>query len=242
MSETWMVVRSSRDPDQIARMLSKDGKNQIIWRGNKRPMLLKLCPYFEYMPWWYYSRDRRFHEKWNRWIWRRGSDADITPPVIPPRKPPDDIPPFLPPDDDGISSYLPRQPADLKPSDNVPGTRTTWEEAVRNYGERLRDWTVRVDQKLDKMANAPKNYFGADPPRTPEQMKADNEHIKEYLEKRSDEDARLFLPKSSSPALAKTPDEIKNLLKIIPIDTHQVASGKQGNQMILEAILIGHSS
>jgi hypothetical protein len=34
---------------------------------------------------------------------------------------------------------------------------------------------------------------------------------------------------------------IKNLLKIIPIDTHQVASGKQGNQVILEAILIGHS-
>src|SRR5687768_5721434 len=35
---------------------------------------------------------------------------------------------------------------------------------------------------------------------------------------------------------------IKNPLKIIPIDAHQVASREQGNHMILKAILIGHSS
>src|ERR1017187_5530822 len=70
--------RALREPDQVARMLSPDKKNQIIWRGSKRPMLLKICPYFEYMPWWYYSRDPRFREKFNRWFWRR--EGDIVPP------------------------------------------------------------------------------------------------------------------------------------------------------------------
>src|SRR5689334_20222236 len=93
--------RPLRDPEQIARMLSPNSKhpgraNQIIWRGNKRPMLLKVCPYFEYMPWWYYSRDRRFPEKFNRWIWRRGKD-DIVPPDIPPKKPPKPPEPPKPP-------------------------------------------------------------------------------------------------------------------------------------------------
>ncbi len=66
--------RAVRDPDQISRMIAKDTKNQIVWRAGKPPMLLKICPYFEYMPWWYYSKDRRFREKFNRWIWRRGKD------------------------------------------------------------------------------------------------------------------------------------------------------------------------
>jgi hypothetical protein len=78
--------RPLRDPDQIARMLAKDSKNQIVWRGSKRPMLLKICPYFEYMPWWYYSRDKRFREKFNRWIWR-GADDNV-PPLKPPPPPP----------------------------------------------------------------------------------------------------------------------------------------------------------
>jgi stage V sporulation protein K len=85
--------RALREPDQVARMLSKDSKNQIVWRGNKRPMLLKICPYFEYMPWWYYSRDPRFREKFNRWIWRGA--ADIGPDPKPPR-PPEDGPPKPP--------------------------------------------------------------------------------------------------------------------------------------------------
>src|ERR1039458_4455813 len=82
--------RALREPDQVARMLSPDKKNQIIWRGSKRPMLLKICPYFEYMPWWYYSRDPRFREKFNRWFWRREGD------IVPPPKPPDDGPPKPP--------------------------------------------------------------------------------------------------------------------------------------------------
>ncbi|MGB9071022.1 MAG: type IV secretory system conjugative DNA transfer family protein, partial [Candidatus Acidiferrales bacterium] len=109
--------RPLRDPEQIGRMLAKEDKNQIIWRGSHRPMLLKICPYFEYMPWWYYSRDRRFKEKWNRWIWRRGDDYDVTPPNILP------VPPYIPPkppddgDHDGdkekynlMNSYLPKEP------------------------------------------------------------------------------------------------------------------------------------
>src|SRR6202040_1274470 len=81
--------RALRDPDQIARMLSPKKKNQIIWRGNERPMLLKICPYFEYMPWWYYSRYPRFREKLNRSIWR-GWQGETTPPPKPP--PPHDPP------------------------------------------------------------------------------------------------------------------------------------------------------
>ena len=164
--------RALREPDQVARMLSKDGKNQIIWRGSKRPMLLKICPYFEYMPWWYYSRDPRFREKFNRWIWRGA--ADIPPDMKPPR-PPDDGPPkppkqpkrkapkqveeFVPvkkeeissyfsdkvPDDlnilpggkPSLASYVLQEPgADVKPSDNVPGTKATWGDAVKNFLER----------------------------------------------------------------------------------------------------------
>ncbi len=33
--------RAVREPDQVARMLSPKKKNQIIWRGSERPMLLK---------------------------------------------------------------------------------------------------------------------------------------------------------------------------------------------------------
>ena len=134
--------RPLRDPEQIARLLSKDGKNQIIWRGNKRPMLLKVTPYFEYMPWWYYSRDRRFRQKWNRWIWRRGKDYDLNPPTMPSRNPPPDGPPLGPPAGEiqpypaSVMSYMPQQPADLRPSDTVPGTSGTWGDAVTSFMER----------------------------------------------------------------------------------------------------------
>ena len=84
--------RALREPDQVARMLSPKKKNQIIWRGSERPLLLKICPYFEYMPWWYYSRDPRFREKFNRWIWRGSADV----PDWKPPKPPDDGPPKPP--------------------------------------------------------------------------------------------------------------------------------------------------
>jgi type IV secretory pathway TraG/TraD family ATPase VirD4 len=62
--------RPVRDANQLGRILSKEHKTQIIWRGNKRPMLLKITPYFEYMPWWYYAKDMRFREKLKRAVWR----------------------------------------------------------------------------------------------------------------------------------------------------------------------------
>jgi AAA+ superfamily predicted ATPase len=147
--------RPLRDPEQIARMLSKDGKNQIIWRGNKRPMLLKVCPYYEYMPWWYYSRDKdHLPEKWNRRIWRRGGGSDVRPPDIPPRNPARYIPPSAakPPDEEirsylpEVNSYLPKQPPDLKLSDNVPGTKATWGEAVTNFMKRMEEEGERQKQ------------------------------------------------------------------------------------------------
>jgi len=149
--------RALREPDQVARMLSKDGKNQIIWRGSKRPLLLKICPYFEYMPWWYYSRDPRFREKFNRWIWR--GSADVGPDWKPP-KPPDDGPPkppkkpprkapksvvdpvlVGPPKQEAkLDSYFPQEPsAPVEPTDNVPGTKATWADAVKNFLERVEE-------------------------------------------------------------------------------------------------------
>jgi Holliday junction resolvasome RuvABC ATP-dependent DNA helicase subunit len=152
--------RALRDPDQVARMLSKESKNQIVWRGSKRPLLLKVCPYFEYMPWWYYSRDRRFREKLNRWIWRWGKEPDdIKPPIIPP-KPPGDIPPKPPkppgeklidfsraiPEPEKKFEYVEAPAAPPAPkieepvtdevihlSEMVPGTNMTWGVALDKY-------------------------------------------------------------------------------------------------------------
>src|ERR1035438_6508930 len=81
------------DPDQVSRILEKGRRNQIVWRGDRRPMLLKVCPYFEYMPWWYYSPDRNhLPERWNRRVWRRwrgdGSTTKDPPPPPPPPAPP----------------------------------------------------------------------------------------------------------------------------------------------------------
>ena len=58
------------DADQVSRFLSKEKNNQIIWRGSKRPMVLKTAPYYWYMPWWFYAPDPRFKEKRNRSFWR----------------------------------------------------------------------------------------------------------------------------------------------------------------------------
>ncbi len=50
------------DRDQVSRFLAKDGGNQIVWFGSRRPMRLKICPYYEYLPPWYYDPDPRFQE------------------------------------------------------------------------------------------------------------------------------------------------------------------------------------
>ncbi len=175
--------RALRDPDQIARMLSPAKKTQIIWRGNERPMLLKICPYYEYMPWWYYSRDPRFPEKLNRSIWR-GWQGDIAPPPRPPTPPRPPAPPperslyppaptkeedlssyssdkipdalnIFPGGKPGLASYLAREPgADVKPSDNVPGTTATWSEAITNFIQRTGEEAERAKQKKAEESRA----------------------------------------------------------------------------------------
>ncbi len=89
------------DGDQVARILAKDHRNQIIWRGSKRAMLLKITPYFEYMPAWYYSPtpDPRYPEPWNRRFWRWGGGNGGRPPASPPARVPPRPPigPLFPP-------------------------------------------------------------------------------------------------------------------------------------------------
>jgi type IV secretory pathway TraG/TraD family ATPase VirD4 len=127
--------RPVRDAEQIARLLSPSDKNQIIWRGNKRPMLLKITPYFSYMPWWYYSRDPRFKQKFRQWFWRRGKDPAV---MIPPPPAPAHIPP--PPPDGPPPTYESvledigrRGGSDSPPlpTDNVPGTSVNWLESLK---------------------------------------------------------------------------------------------------------------
>lgn len=58
------------DEDQAARLLDPEKGNQIIWRGSRRPLLLKRARYFEYMPGWYYEAQRDHPEKLRRRMWR----------------------------------------------------------------------------------------------------------------------------------------------------------------------------
>jgi type IV secretory pathway TraG/TraD family ATPase VirD4 len=87
----WRRVREERpllDADQVSRLLAKGRKNQIIWRGEQRPMLLKLTPYYEYMPVKYYESDPHYKESWRKRLWRLGADAGPEPPFHPPDPPP----------------------------------------------------------------------------------------------------------------------------------------------------------
>ena len=64
------VEKPLLDPDQVARLLAPEGQYQIIWRGAHRPMLLKIAPYYEYLPAWYYEPDSNFTETAKRRFWR----------------------------------------------------------------------------------------------------------------------------------------------------------------------------
>ena len=54
-------VAALLDRDQVSRFLAKAKSTQIIWFGSRRPMRLKICPYYEYLPPWYYTPDREEH-------------------------------------------------------------------------------------------------------------------------------------------------------------------------------------
>lgn len=54
--------RALLDPDQVSRLLARERGNQIVWRGSKKPMLLKIAPYYDYFPPHYYDSDPRFEK------------------------------------------------------------------------------------------------------------------------------------------------------------------------------------
>lgn len=98
--------RNLLDPNQVSQILYKERQNQIIWRGDRRPLILKVTPYFSYMPFWYYSPDSRYPEGWNRQLWRFGRvkpyrmptyDTTILPPPERPRLIPPERPRLSPP-------------------------------------------------------------------------------------------------------------------------------------------------
>lgn len=167
--------RALRDPDQIARTLAKESKNQIVWRGSHRPMLLKVCPYFEYMPWWYYSKDRRFKEKFNRWIWRWGFNRTVVPPS---GGPPDHIPPYMPPKPPQPPYIPPKPPGEpehsktpgyinpsgasddyqIEPDGLVPGTNVTWGEALQRALDRSNKKVKPGEAVYDPLRDEPAGY------------------------------------------------------------------------------------
>lgn len=49
--------RQVMEADEVARFLATDLKNQIVWRGSRRPLKLKVAPYYEYLPRRYWTPD-----------------------------------------------------------------------------------------------------------------------------------------------------------------------------------------
>lgn len=109
------MARPLLDADQVARILARERKNQIVWRGSHRAMLLKTTPYFEYMPAKYYDADHRYPERWNRRMWRWGYRPRHYDPPPPPDPPTDPPPP----------------PHSFRPSDEAENQR--WAKAVEEY-------------------------------------------------------------------------------------------------------------
>lgn len=70
-------IRDLLDPDQAGRLLAKRWNYQIVWRGDAKPMLLKICHYYKYLPYWYYDADPRYRESWTRRLWRFGRKRPI---------------------------------------------------------------------------------------------------------------------------------------------------------------------
>lgn len=92
-------ARALLDREQLARFLDKKKGNQIVWFGRRRPMRLKIAPYYEYLPPWYYSPDRNYREGYWRRLYRKLS-------------PPEPVFAGLPPDDDYDPPSPPSPPVD----------------------------------------------------------------------------------------------------------------------------------
>ena len=65
------------EAEQVGRLLWPKLKNQIVWRGTRKPMLLKATPYYEYLPAWYYSPDSRYPETWKRRRFRTAKNSHV---------------------------------------------------------------------------------------------------------------------------------------------------------------------
>lgn len=72
-------ARALLDREQLGRFLDKDKQNEIVWFGRKRPMRLKIAPYYEYLPPWYHSPDWRFKEGFVRRLYRMLGQGDQRP-------------------------------------------------------------------------------------------------------------------------------------------------------------------
>src|ERR1017187_4043403 len=153
--------RNLLDPDQVSQILYKARKNQIIWRGDRRPMMLKVTPYFEYMPWWYYSADTRYPEKWNRQIWRSGkvkpyhlpsyTDKPVLPPPKPPALPHAPSPPQLA-RPNLIETALREKPPQPRPAQRVPTNIERWDRARA---------AKLSDENFDNLMHLPFEEFNA---------------------------------------------------------------------------------
>jgi type IV secretory pathway TraG/TraD family ATPase VirD4/Holliday junction resolvasome RuvABC ATP-dependent DNA helicase subunit len=90
-------TRALLDADQVARLLEPSRHNQIIWRGNRRPMLLKTAPYHWYLPASHFSPDPSFRESWRTRFWRGLTLGSSDPDPAGPPPPPPSAPPPPPP-------------------------------------------------------------------------------------------------------------------------------------------------
>jgi type IV secretion system protein VirD4 len=68
--ETIEAVRNLLNPNQVSELLAARWQNQIVWRGDRKPMLLKICPYFNYLPARYFSPDPNYRQKFRHAVWR----------------------------------------------------------------------------------------------------------------------------------------------------------------------------
>jgi len=136
-------ARPLLDREQLSRFLDKDKGNQVVWFGRKRSMRLKLAPYYEYLPPWYYTPDKNFREGFLRRLYRKFG----------PREPHYDLPPdnddnFPPPPSRG-SGELPK--SDVKDGSLPPKQEGGWAEEVRKSMEKETQKPVKTGSALAEL-------------------------------------------------------------------------------------------
>lgn len=158
------------DADQLRRILSPERKNEIIWRGNARPMMLRTAPYFEYLPSWYFDPDERYREKLRHRIWRPWFRKDHGPPftvpetspAAPPKVPPGgpSAPPAGPPEGKAPPRSPPVKPPDsTKPKDEAKPTPPPAPPGSKALPKKVRDgeqsWSEYLAEEREE-ADAPR--------------------------------------------------------------------------------------